>query len=219
MTGRIPTFIKLAETKIYRDLRTRENEFNKVWTQADAILNPIELPRNFREIKMLNLNGLPLENISPTEFRARQWKGSVGETSFFTQIERNLYLLPWPEVAPDPWPEFTLELIYYGTESVVEMATWDTPTVPNDPPIGPNGETLGPVGLDQNATRLLLVAPDLYLYGAIAEAYRFLREPEKTMEYMALFETAKAELQMEQANSDLTGSVTGIASVYYDGRY
>jgi hypothetical protein len=214
----IPTFIKLAESKIYRALRTRDTEFTKTWTEADEPLSPIELPDNFREAHLLTLDGLPIKNISSQEFRERQWAGQEPTTQYFTIIERKLYLLAWPTEAPDSWTPFNLELIYYGTESLGEMATWDTPTNPNQVPESDGTPPETAVRDDTATSRLLQVAPDLYLYGALVEAYRYLREPDKMMEYRALFAETINNLEIEAAMADLTGGTVSVSSIYYDGR-
>ncbi len=218
LAGKIPSFIKLAETKIYRFLRTRESEFTRTWTEVDNPINPITLPDNFREAHLVTLDDRPLVNISSQEFKARQASDYSGETAFFTIIERQLWLWPWvDEIPADGWSPFTLDLLYYGTESLGEMATWTTPTNPNQVPesdgTAPNTSVRG----DQATSRLLQVAPDAYLYGSLAEAYQYLQLPKKAAEYRTLFTEAMTDLDMESALADLTGSTVGVASVYHDG--
>ena len=219
LAGRIPSFIKMAETKVYRTLRTRENEFTKTWTEVDEPLSPIDLPQNFREVKLITLDDLPLENISPQEFHRRSREGEQGERSYFTLIERKLYVYPWPTETPDDWGTFTLEMIYYGTESITEMATWDTPTNPNAVPESGGDAPTTAVRDDSATTRLLQVAPDVLFYGALSEAYSYLLIPDKKAEYQAMFSAAVADLEQEGAMADLTGSTVGVSSIYFDGRF
>ena len=218
-TANIPTFIKLAETKIYRRLRTRDTEFTKIWTGADGPLSPISLPDNFREARLLTLDGKPLENISAQELRTRQNLGQEQNARYYTIIERELHIIAWPTTTPDDWGTFRLELIYYGTESIGEMATWDTPTNPNQVPEDDGIPTETTERSDNATTRLLQVAPDVYLYGALVEAYAFLREPTKALEYRMMFSGALDELDLEQAMADLTGGTVAVSSIYYDGRF
>lgn len=219
LAGRIPHFIKLAETKVYRTLRTRENEFTKTWTEVDEPLSPIDLPQNFREVKLVILDDIPLENISPQEYHVRVRKGNEGTRAYFTLIERKLYVYPWPTETPDDWGTFTLEMIYYGTESITEMATWNTPTNPNSVPEGLGSAPETSVREDEATTRLLQVAPDVLLYGALSEAYGYLMQVEKKAEYQAMFSAAVADLEQEGAMADLTGSTVGVSSIYFDGRF
>ena len=219
--GRVPSFVRLAESRIYRNLRTRENEFVKTWTETDAPLTPLDLPGNFREIKTLNLDGRALQNVSPLDFRNRQAEGTAGETQFFTQIERKLHLLNWRTEAPvDPeeWGTFTIELIYWGTESITEMAYWGTPTNPNQEP--PSGGTAPATMIreDDATSRLLQVAPDVYLYGALHHAFNYLQEPGLAQQALQSFSLAMAQVEAEYAEADLTGSPLSISSVYFDGR-
>ena len=142
LTAVMPTFIKLAETKIYRNLRTRENEFTLQITEATLPepISPIVLPQNFREFKQINLNDRPIENVSTQRFSAiegnrertdLQYGNFNAPRTYFATVERKLQLTPWATESPDTWSPFTLDIIYYGTESITDMATWPTPTNPN----------------------------------------------------------------------------------------
>lgn len=217
-TDNISTFIKLAETKIYRVLRTRENEFTQVWTDTDDPYNPIDLPQNFREVYLLFWNDKPLEQVDPQAFQRLRWSGLEGEVDYFTIKSRRLYLLPWPDAVPTDEQPFTLEMIYYGSESLGEMATWDTPTNPN---MIPEAEGTPPATTergDDATTRLLQVSPDVLLYGALVEAYLYLREPAKAAEWKPLFVETITDLNMADAVSEYSGSTSAVSSIYNDGR-
>ena len=215
-TLNIPGFIRLAETKIYGVLRSRENEFQFNLTEADLPINPITLPDNFREMKLVTWNDKPLQNISAQEYQARQFEGYDGESAWFTIIERELYLQPFPTVAPDPYPAVTINCIYYGSESIGQMAIWPTPTNPNKVPESDGTASTTTQRSDTATTRLLLVRPDVYLYGALSEAYKFLREPDKAAEYKSYFVETVNDLTMEDANARFSGSTTMVSSIYHD---
>ncbi len=222
LTTQIPKFIVLAESKIYRQLRTRENEFllsiNELTTPEP--ISPIVLPDNFREFKLLTVNGIPLANISAQRFNVYKGNGLTGEASYFTLIERKLNLLPWPTETGEitNGEPFTLDAIYYGTESIGEMAIWPTPTNPNKVPESDGTPSTTTERSDASTTRLLLVAPDLYLYGALVEAYLFLREPNEAAVWKPAFDMALGELIQEDALAEFSGSTATISSVYADGR-
>ena len=143
--------------------------------------------------------------------------GDSGITQYFTMIGRQLEILDWPTETPDDWGSFTLELIYYGTESIVEMATWDTPTNPNSDFESPGTPPITEIRGDNATSRLLQVAPDAYLYGSLVPAFRYLRDLQKAQEADAEFLRTMGEIQMEYADADLTGSPLTIASIYDEG--
>lgn len=222
-TANIPGFIKLAESKIYRVLRTRENEFTAQYTKATTPkpFNPIALPQNFREMHLLTLNDRPLRQISSQEYYERKGRQYQGQYTWWTVIGQELYLFPWPDNEQDfdDGEDFTLEFIYYGTESIGEMATWQTPRNPNSVPENDGTPADTTERTDDATTRLLLVAPDALLYGALVEAYKFLREPAKMAEYKALFVETMNDLRMEHAQAEFTGSTAQVSEVYGDGEY
>jgi hypothetical protein len=119
LSAKMPTFIRLAETKMYRNLRSRENEFTLQITEATIPepLSPIILPDNFREFKQVNLNDKPIENVSSQRLNAIRGRGYKGERTYFATVERKLELVPWATESPDEWAAFTLDITYYGTES------------------------------------------------------------------------------------------------------
>lgn len=223
LIGKIPGFIKLAESKIYRVLRTRENEFQRQYLAVDDPFNPITLPQNFREVSLLTVNGQQLEHLSHQRFMAMKetvtQEDENRQPTYFTLIERNLYLWPWPEatLTEPEWGTISVDLIYYGTESIGEMSTWATPTNPNAVPESDGTPSDTTERTDDATTRLLLIAPDVYLYGALTEAYRWLREPAKSQEYKQLFVETINDLNMEHAHAQLTGSTASVSSVYHDG--
>ena len=221
LTDDIPQFIRLAETKIYRKLRTRENEFTLQITEATIPepLSPIALPQNFREFKLVTLNDMPVTNVSVQRFKTILAAGYNGAQTFFTTIERELHLYPWPTTTPDPWEAFNLEVVYYGTESIVDMATWDTAANPNQVPESDGTPSTTSMRGDDATTRLFLVAPDLYLYGALAEAYTYLLMPESAIMWGGSFSAVLAELKTEHDLAEFSGGTTSINNIYGDGAF
>lgn len=218
-TDNIPSFIKLAESKIYRKLRSRENEFTAQYNDGTtpAAVNPIALPQNFREPHLVMLDNLPLEHVSSQEYYRRVRFGWQGDKTYFTIIGQELHLYPWTDDAADLADKFTLDLIYYGTESLGEMATWDTPKNPNQVPESDGTPADTAERTDAATTRLLQVAPDVYLYGALVEAYKFLRDPTKMVQYQGHLQEVMNELEVESELAAFSGSTTGVSSIYSDG--
>jgi hypothetical protein len=216
LTVQIPSFIRLAETKAYRVLRTRENEFQKTWDFNDDPFNPIELPQNYRQIELLTLDDLPLEHVSNYELANAEGNLYQGAITRFAIIERKIVLQPWPNESQteEQWAGRKLSMIYYGTESIGDMATWLTPLNPNSVPESEGTPSDTTERGDEATTRLLLVAPDVLLYGALAEGYRFLREPALAMEYKGMFVETITDLNMEHATALFSGSTSQVSNVY-----
>ena len=218
----VNSFIRLAETKIFRSLRIRENEFQKRWTAADNPFNPIDMPQNFKEVKSILLNNRVLERISTSEYNTRELTSvpslHPGDAAFFAVTNRQLYIYPWPDESQttDEWGDVTIELNYYGTESLTEMATWDTPTNANSVPESDGTAPVTSVRTGLATGRVFQVAPDMYLYGALSECYTYLREPQKAQEFKAMFSEALMELNMENAEAEFAGSVVEVSSIYHD---
>ena len=217
LTTRIPDVIRMAEGEMYRDLRVRDNEFVVSYNENENPRNPIVLPDNYREMKLVTFDGRPLMRVSDQRFAVINGAGYQGEVSSFCTQERELYLLPWTtdNIAPEDGA-IDIQVHYYGTESIGSMAFWNTPTNPNTPPESA-GTPAGFTERDNTATtRLFLVNPDMYLFGACYYAYVFLREPPKAAEFRGMFENALNELKSERDQSDYAGSTVAVSNTYGD---
>lgn len=218
LDGRIPDFIKLAEAKIYRGMRTRDNEFTRTYVAADDPYNPITLPENFLEVKAITANGRPLDYISEIDYYAKYYNDadtSQDRPSYFTIIERKLYVYPWPlaTLTVDEWGTSSIVMQYYGTESLTDKPTWATSTNPVEDPAVEGTATYNEQS-DQNTTRLFQLAPDAYLYGALMEATMFLKQIEMVGVWEQKFSQALASLRLEQSRSEYSGSVATVKNVY-----
>lgn len=217
MADHIPAMVKLCESRIFRRLRTFDLEYNKVFTGADDPYGPIVLPQNYREITLVNLNGRPLHHISSQRFAELQSTHEhPDQPTQFAIINRQLVIDRWPQETGTDWGSMTLEIQYFGTESICEMATWDTPQHPNSVP-----ETSGTAPVtserpDDATSRLLQVAPDLYLYGVLSAAHAFLREDARIGVWKSQFEETMAEMESEQAMGELSGSTSEVSAIYND---
>ena len=70
----LPTFIKLAESRINRDLRV--DEMVKVFKGISAD-GRITIPNDFRQVKGVLVNGKPLMYVSNLESRSKEQDGAV----------------------------------------------------------------------------------------------------------------------------------------------
>jgi len=222
LDGNIPEFVRMAEDDIYTDLRSRDNEFLYTITadlEADPVVdpvNPISLPDNFREVKLITVNDKPLDHISDYEYFTRVESNSDNipdHAGYFTIIERQLYLHPWPSSTPTDWESTVVNILYYGTESLTDMIVWGTPTNPVESP-SVEGTTDYDTQSDTNTTRLFRKFPRLFLSGALHYGYLYLREDAKAAVWGGKFAEALAKLRQESSRGEYSGSTVEVSSVY-----
>lgn len=219
--AQVPSFVRLTETLIYRDLRVRDNEFTVNLTATDNPKNPITLPQNYREMKLVTVNDFPIERWSDQKYNAflgAQYTGGNPPIGFAT-IERKLYLMPWTYDDIDIEDTNTVNFSYYGTESLGEMATWDTATNANAIPESDGTPAAFTERTDAATTRMFLIQPDMYLHGGLYFAYIWLKDAQSAAEHKTLFVEALTHIKGEQGQSDYAGSTVSVGSTYYDGRY
>lgn len=226
LTAEIPEFIRLAEGDIFRDLRCKQNEFTAEYTSTSWSINGVNqgaptlgihktLPQNFKEMKLVSWDSRPLGEVSEQNMRLRLLNNSDPEPVKFAQVVRQML---FSQDIPDDlstWESTsTLIYTYYGVESLNSFPTWQTAANPVDKPAV---EDLAPENIaqsDSNTTRLLQHYPDLYLAGAMVWAHRFLRDPEKAMEWKATFDEQRGLLGVEEG--ELTGSTVQVTGIYGD---
>jgi len=216
LTDRIPFFIRLAETEIYRDLRCRENEFTVTYDTSSAVDAHTDLPQNFKQIKRVTWNDAPLAHISDIDIAGRLSEQLDTLVLYFALIERKLVLSGPVDNDPGEWAEGSeLTITYYGVESLDSMPVWQTPTNPVDEP--PVEAVEAPITqTDTNTTRLLQTAPDLYLKAALYFGYEYLQDPTSAGRWGKLFHASLASLKREHKRADFSGSTTTVNSAYGD---
>jgi hypothetical protein len=101
LTARIPEFISIAESRISRKLRIREQE-----TDSDVTLvagtRTAALPTGFKEVKRVYLNTnpvQPLSYIAPSDYWTRYMSVDTGRPVVFTVEGSNLVFGPIPDTA------------------------------------------------------------------------------------------------------------------------
>ena len=222
LTTRIPKFIRLAETEIYRDLRCRENEFvvtysSTGWTINGQSSNPdtndpyLVLPPNYKAMKEVTWGDRPLEEISPQQLDMRISTRCDFQPYAFAIDGRDIAFTQ--ALAEDQTTWGTTELIYtyWGTESLDALPTWQVGSNPVETPPVEDTNPEDNSQSDSNTTRLLQVAPDLYLHGAMYFAHLFLKSPEAQL-WGGLFNNALASLKKESRLSTFTGSTVAVTS-------
>ncbi len=201
LAAQIPSFISLAERKIFRTLRVPNMEVIINYLPLEPLpgedpqgYSQLELPGDFLEVKFLLLNDRPLERISDIEIQGRlNSQPAAGEVKQFARIGNRLYL--WP-VSDNPDAIFTMS--YWRDYSNTMSKDTDTHDV-------------------------LRIAPDLFLYGACLEAAVYLVGDSRIPVWQALYDRSFAQLvehykEAEYAGSNVQVSAAGIGA-YSDGRH
>src|SRR5512139_2968887 len=116
LTSQIPDFIKLAESKLNRTLRTRQMEQRSTAAAAEYMA----LPTLFLEMRNIKTTGSPvytLEQRAPFEMDALD-DGTSGQPSRYAIIANQIRLAPTPDAT------YTLEIDYW--EQIPPLASNST---------------------------------------------------------------------------------------------
>ena len=214
----IPDFIRLAEGEIYRDLRCRENEFVVTYDNTSAAGEHILLPENFKEMKRITWGDRLLRNVSDAEIAARLQNNTDTITTVFAVVERKLVLSAGIDNDPANWGDSKLVLTYWGTESLDSLPVWQTPTNPVDS--GPTEATeTALTQTDTNTTRLLQMAPDLYLAASLKYAYMYLQDWPAATAWGSQMKPKIHELNRESKRAEFAGSINQVSNTYEEPHY
>ena len=182
---RIPTFIRLAEKRIERDVRLRCLERRAV-CDIDAGARGIKLPAQrepgrwnvfveMRDLVWIGNGGIikNLQYMAPDTYRVRS--AVTGVPAFYTIISDDLFLVPVPE------SDGRLEMAYYA----------EIPPLSDSQPDNP----------------VLLTAPDMYLYASLLESVPFTRGSAPAQEWLAAYNEAVAKLTRQEQHARFTSNL------------
>ncbi len=166
LTAKIPTFIRLAEARMSRELLTREQE-----TRSTASLSTqfLALPDDFKSMKQLQINGditYPLLFVSAKELdnERNRIADVAGRPRLFSIVGSEI------EFAPVPDTTYEIEMVYYSK--------------------------LAPLEADGDTNWCLDTNPDLYLYCSLMQAAPYLHEDERTPVWAALVEKLFEDIRL-----------------------
>lgn len=182
----IPTFIRLAENRMDRDLRLRVME-NRAKCQVKAGAGQVPLP--WRRIdgdwdvflEMRDLTWLPdgenrgvnLYYTAPDTYAVE--RGSTGRPTHYTIIGKDLFLLPTPSEGG------TLYLSYW--------------------------REIPPLSSRQKENEVLLTAPDLYLYAALVESAPYTRGSAPVDLWSTYYAAAKERVKNTEQHARFTANL------------
>lgn len=185
LTEQIPTFIRLAEARMNRELRLRVME-RRAETDVPAFQGAVPLPwrREFgnwdvflemRDIVWVGKDGQAhnLQYMPPDTYEVSRESGYVRG---YTIIGRDLFLLPSPDAAGK------LRLTYYAE--------------------------IPPLGDKQPDNEVLLTAPDVYLYAALVEAGPYTRGSAPAEQWAQFYGAAKQKLEASEQRARFTSNLT-----------
>jgi hypothetical protein len=160
LTAQIPDFIRLAETRLRRDLRIRQM-LKSVTTATVAGDNTVELPSDFLEVRDLVIVGnppQPLSYFSPSAFtrNARTWES--GKPLDYTVLANDFQIAPVPDAV------YTVKMLYFAAPAF--LSSTNTSNI------------------------FLANTPDVLLYGSLLEAEPYLMNDARINTWGTMFDRA-----------------------------
>ena len=176
LTNVIPTFIRLAEAKMNRDIRHWRMETRKTAlldNQFTALpidfLSPVRMTLNTAETKVLELAGT--NEISKLRAEAGN---ATGEPAYYAMIDGSI------EVFPSPDADYTIEMLYY--EAIEGLSNSIT------------------------TNWILTYYPDVYLYASLLQSAPYLMEDNRIPVWGAYYTSALETLNQENELAKTGGS-------------
>ena len=168
LAGRSPEFIALAEGRMNRELETRSQE-KRVTASLTAGDGYVSLPTDLRRIREVRLNTSPLTVLNYYSPHAIDREFSSAATG-----KPSSYSIIGSEIYLRPTPDsaYTAEILY-----VASLDALDADTATNN---------------------VLSRHPDVYLHGALAEAFGYLMDETRRTYHDALFTTAVASIKADE---------------------
>jgi hypothetical protein len=180
LTTQIPSFIKLAEARISRELKIRAMETRST-ASTTAGVRMLRLPTGYLEMRNIQLNTTPitaLEYLSP-EMMDRLWGGSTtGRPKTYSLIGDEMLLGPTPDSV------MTVEMAYYKKFDALSGSVADN--------------------------WLLTNAPDIYLYASLLEAAPYIQDAENLQVWHRFYKEGIERLQLADDRDRYSGSVLRI---------
>jgi hypothetical protein len=175
LTAVIPDFIRFAETRLSRELRTRKmlKSATASMTAGDA---RVALPTDFLEVRDLYTQGnprMPVTYMSPSAFTRDARADESGLPVFYTVLSAEFQFAPKPDTA------YVLEILYYAQPIVLSSSN--------------------------SSNVFLANYPDALLYGTLLEAEPYLINDQRSQTWALLYDRAVKNIQDSDQNSEYSG--------------
>jgi hypothetical protein len=175
LTSVIPDFIRLAEIRLQREIRTRQ--MLVVATATTTGGDPtVGLPTDFLAMRDIHANTTPVSTLrykAPNSFYETSRSTESGRPVDYTILGAEMQLAPIPDTS------YTLQMLYYGK-----------PTALSD---------------SNASNVFLANYPDALLYGALAEAEPYLMNDARIQTWAALYERAITSINTSDQSSEYSG--------------
>lgn len=176
LTAAIPSFIRLAEASIDRDLRHWRQEKRSV-AQLDAQYSAI--PADYLRPIRLQITDAPTGEVAPiSNSQMLQLRGDrndrVGRPTHYTLTAGSLELYPTPDIT------YNASLVYYGR--IAALSNTNT------------------------TNWLLTEAPDAYLYGALMHSAPYLKDDARVTVWGSLYAAAIQALNVTSDDAKFGGT-------------
>src|SRR5210317_2316926 len=180
LTTQIPDFVRLAESRLARDLRLRQMlKVATATTTADD--STVSLPADFLAMKDLHLDTNPVRVLqfqNTSNFFRNARTTDKGVPTMYTLLGSEFQFAPYPDAV------YTLRMVYYHKPDFLSDS---------------NASNL-----------FLANCPDLLLYGALAEAEPYLMNDERIQTWASLYDRGLASLRASDDDSEYPSSPMSI---------
>lgn len=175
LTSQIPDFIRLAETRMARELKTRQmlKSATATMTGNDA---RVAVPTDFIEVRDLYIQGnprVPVTYLSPSAFTRDARADESGKPVYYTVLTSEFLFAPVPDTG------YTLQILYYAK-----------PTVLSD---------------TNPSNVFLANYFDALLYGSLAEAEPYLVNDARVQTWIGLYDRSINNITESDEGSEYSG--------------
>src|SRR6056300_1771249 len=180
LTTQIPDFVRLAESRLARDLRLRQ--MLKVATATTTADNStVSLPADFLAMKDLHLDTNPVRVLqfqNTSNFFRNARTTDRGVPTMYTLLGSEFQFAPIPDSA------YTLRMVYYYKPDYLSDSN--------------------------SSNLFLANCPDLLLYGSLGEAEPYLMNDERLQTWAALYQRGVDSLRASDDDSEYPSSPMSI---------
>lgn len=183
LTNQIPDFIRLAEERLARDLRTRKM---LVVARADTTASDstVGLPTDFLEMRDMHLRTTPVQSLtyrSPNAFYAGSRTTDIGKPIDYTILASEIQFAPVPDTA------YSVQMLYYAKP-----------------------QYLSDVNI---TNAFLANYPDALLYAALGEAEPYLMNDARLQTWAALYDRSITAINTSDQSSEYGGQPMSMSYV------
>lgn len=183
LTDQIPDFIRLAEERLARDLRTRKM---LVVARADTTASDstVGLPTDFLEMRDIHLRTTPVQALtylSPSAFYAGARTTDSGRPKDYTILASEIQFAPVPDTA------YSIQMLYYAKPQFLTDVNITNVFLAN--------------------------YPDALLYAALGEAEPYLMNDARLQTWAALYDRAITAINTSDQSSEYGGQPMSMSYV------